>query len=124
MYAVGQTVINRINSDRPEFKNKKTVADVALSRLKKGGYEYTGMDVTRNKSIQEEFKSTPENIRNGYARAYVIAEDLLSGEMEASPIVDPDIMWYTRKDAQNKWMQENLDLVGTHGLHDFYKAPK
>lgn len=124
MYAVGQTVINRINSDRPEFKNKKTVADVALSRLKKGGYEYTGMDVTRNKSIQEEFKSTPENIRNGYARAYVIAGDLLSGEMEASPIVDPDIMWYTRKDAQNKWMQENLELVGTHGLHDFYKAPK
>jgi hypothetical protein len=124
MYAVGQTVINRINSDRPEFKNKKTVADVALSRLKKGGYEYTGMDVTRNKSIQEEFKSTPENIRNGYARAYAIAGDLLSGEMEASPIVDPDIMWYTRKDAQNKWMQENLELVGTHGLHDFYKAPK
>lgn len=123
MYAVGQTVINRINSDRPEFKNKKTVADVALSRLKKGGYEYTGMDVTRNKAIQEEFKSTPENIRNGYARAYAIAGDLLSGEMEASPIVDPNIMWYTRKDAQNKWMQENLELVGTHGSHDFYKAP-
>jgi len=124
MYAVGQTVINRINSDRPEFKNKKTVADVALSRLQKGGYEYTGMDVTRNKAIQEEFKSTPENIRNGYARAYVIAGDLLSGEMEASPIVGPDIMWYTRKDAQNKWMQENLDFVDTYGLHDFYKAPK
>ena len=124
MYAVGQTVINRINSDRPEFKNKKTVADVALSRLQKGGYEYTGMDVTRNKAIQEEFKSTPENIRKGYARAYVIAGDLLSGEMEASPIVSPDIMWYTRKDAQNKWMQENLDFVDTYGLHDFYKAPK
>jgi len=124
MYAVGQTVINRINSDRPEFKNKKTVADVALSRLQKGGYEYTGMDVTRNKAIQEEFKSTPENIRNGYARAYVIAGDLLSGEMEASPIVGPDIMWYTRKDAQNKWMQKNLDFVDTYGLHDFYKAPK
>lgn len=124
MYAVGQTVINRINSDRPEFKNKKTVADVALSRLKKGGYEYTGMDVTRNKAIQEEFKSTPENIRNGYARALSIADDLLSGEMEASPIVGPDIMWYTRKDAQNKWMQENLDFVDTYGLHDFYKAPK
>jgi hypothetical protein len=124
MYAVGQTVINRINSDRPEFKNKKTVADVALSRLQKGGYEYTGMDVTRNKAIKEEFKSTPENIRKGYARAYVIAGDLLSGEMEASPIVGPDIMWYTRKDAQNKWMQENLDFVDTYGLHDFYKAPK
>ena len=123
MYAVGQTVINRINSDRPEFKNKKTVADVALSRLNKGGYEYTGMDVSRNKAIQEEFKSTPENIRNGYARAYAIAGDLLSGEMEASPIVDPNIMWYTRKDAQNKWMQENLELVETHGSHDFYKAP-
>jgi hypothetical protein len=33
-------------------------------------------------------------------------------------------MWYTRKDAQNKWMQENLDFVDTYGLHDFYKAPK
>jgi len=123
MYAVGQTVINRINSDRPEFKNKKTVADVALSRLKKGGYEYTGMDVTRNKAIQQEFKSTPENIRNGYARALSVADDLLSGEMEASPVVGPDVMWYTRKDAQNKWMQKNLDLVDTYGLHDFYKAP-
>jgi hypothetical protein len=123
MYAVGQTVINRINSDRPEFKNKNTVADVALSRLKKGGYEYTGMDVTRNKAIQQEFKSTPENIRNGYARALSIADDLLSGEMEASPVVGPDVMWYTRKDAQNKWMQKNLDLVDTYGLHDFYKAP-
>ena len=122
MYAVGQTVINRINSDRPEFKNKNTVADVALSRLKKGGYEYTGMDVTRNKAIQQEFKSTPENIRNGYARALSIADDLLSGEMEASPVVGPDVMWYTRPDAQNKWMQKNLERVETYGSHDFYKA--
>lgn len=122
MYAVGQTVINRINSDRPEFKNKNTVADVALSRLKKGGYEYTGMDVTRNKAIQQEFKSTPENVRNGYARALSIADDLLSGEMEASPIVGPDVMWYTRPDAQNKWMQKNLERVETYGSHDFYRA--
>jgi len=42
--------------------------------------------------------------------------------MEASPVVGPDVMWYTRPDAQNKWMQKNLERVETYGSHDFYKA--
>ena len=123
MYAVGQTVLHRAASDRTEFKKQTSPRDVILSRLDKGAYQYVGMDVKRNKGLRTNFKTRRESYEKGLARAMAVAEDLLSGEMESSPVISDDVMWYTRKDAPNQWMRENLVLVTTHGQHEFYKAP-
>lgn len=123
MYAVGQTVLHRAASDRTEFKKQTSPRDVILSRLDKGAYQYVGMDVKRNKGLRTNFKTRRESYEKGLARAMAVAEDLLSGEMESSPVISNDVMWYTRKDAPNQWMRENLVLVTTHGQHEFYKAP-
>ena len=123
MYAVGNTVLHRVASNRPEFKKQTSPRDVILKRLSKGAYEYVGMDVTRNKGLKKNFVDNRESYEKGLARATAVAEDLLSGEMEGSPAVSSDVMWYTRKDAPNQWMRENLILVETIGEHEFYKAP-
>ena len=123
MYAVGNTVLHRVASNRPEFKKQTSPRDVILKRLSKGAYEYVGMDVTRNRGLKENFKDNRASYEKGLARATAVAEDLLSGEMEGSPAVSSDVMWYTRKDAPNQWMRKNLILVETIGEHEFYKAP-
>ena len=123
MYAVGNTVLHRVASNRPEFKKQTSPRDVILKRLSKGAYEYVGMDVTRNKGLKKNFVDNRESYEKGLARATAVAEDLLSGEMEGSPAVSSDVMWYTKKDAPNQWMRENLILVETIGEHEFYKAP-
>ena len=123
MYAVGNTVLHRVASDRPEFKKQTSPRDVILKRLSKGAYEYVGMDVTRNRGLKENFKDDRASYEKGLARATAVAEDLLSGEMEGNPTVPSDVMWYTRKDAPNQWMRKNLILVETIGEHEFYKAP-
>jgi len=124
MYAVGQTAIHRRNSNEPEFKKQKSLRDVLLKRLPKGAFEYVGMDVKRNKGLKENFKTNRANYEKGLARATAVAQDLLAGEMESDPAVSPDVMWYTRKDAPNQWMRNNLTLVQTIGEHEFYKAPE
>jgi len=123
MYAVGNTVLHRVASNRPEFKKQTSPRDVILKRLSKGAYEYVGMDVTRNRGLKENFTDDRESYEKGLARATAVAEDLLSGEMEGSPAVSSDVMWYTKKDAPNQWMRKNLILVETIGEHEFYKAP-
>ena len=123
MYAVGQTVLHRAASDRTEFKKQTSPRDVILSRLDAGAYQYVGMDVKRNKGLRTNFNTRRNSYEKGLARAMAVAEDLLSGEMESSPVISDDVMWYTRKDAPNQWMRENLVLVTTHGQHEFYKAP-
>ena len=123
MYAVGNTVLHRVASNRPEFKKQTSPRDVILKRLSKGAYEYVGMDVTRNKGLKKNFVDNRESYEKGLARATAVAEDLLSGEMEGSPAVSSDVMWYTKKDAPNQWMRKNLILVETIGEHEFYKAP-
>ena len=123
MYAVGQTAIHRRNSNEPEFKKQKSLRDVLLKRLPKGAFEYVGMDVKRNKGLKENFTTNRANYEKGLARATAVAQDLLGGEMESDPAVSPDVMWYTRKDAPNQWMRNNLTLVQTIGEHEFYKAP-
>ena len=123
MYAVGQTAIHRRNSNEPEFKKQKSLRDVLLKRLPKGAFEYVGMDVKRNKGLKENFTTNRANYEKGLARATVVAQDLLGGGMESDPTVSPDVMWYTRKDAPNQWMRNNLILVKTIGEHEFYKAP-
>ena len=123
MYAVGQTAIHRRNSNEPEFRKQKSLRDVLLKRLSKGAFEYAGMDVKRNKGLKENFTTNRANYERGLARATVIAQDLLGGEMESDPAVSPDVMWYTRQDAPNQWMRNNLTLVEIIGEHEFYKAP-
>ncbi len=123
MYAVGQTAIHRRNSNEPEFKKQKSLRDVLLKRLPKGAFEYVGMDVKRNKGLKQNFTTNRANYEKGLARATAVAQDLLGGEMESDPTVSPDVMWYTRKDAPNQWMRNNLILVKTIGEHEFYKAP-
>ena len=123
MYAVGQTAIHRRNSNEPEFKKQRSLRDVLLKRLPKGAFEYVGMDVKRNKGLKENFTTNRANYEKGLARATTVAQDLLGGEMESDPAVSSDVMWYTRKDAPNQWMRNNLTLVQTIGEHEFYKAP-
>ena len=123
MYAVGQTAIHRRNSNEPEFRKQKSLRDVLLKRLSKGAFEYAGMDVKRNKGLKENFTTNRANYERGLARATAIAQDLLGGEMESDPAVSPDVMWYTRQDAPNQWMRNNLTLVEIIGEHEFYKAP-
>jgi hypothetical protein len=126
MYAVAQTTVNRKDNTDPNlgFKNQDTLPKVILKRLPKGAFEYDGLDKTRGVGMRNEFNSNFNNFKMGVSRAYAISSDILSGEMESSPAIPKDVMWYENPTTTGtSWMQDNLQYFDTFGSHAFYTAP-
>ena len=121
MYAVAQTAINRMNNDDPTlgFRNQDTLQKVLLKQRPKGAFEYEGMDKTRGTNMRNEYNNTYDNFARGAARAYAIATDILSGEMESSPPIPENVLFYEAP-AGESWMTRNLDYFNSYGGHDFY----
>ena len=126
MYAVAQTTVNRKDNTDPNlgFRKQDTLPKVILKRLSKGAFEYDGLDKTRGVGMQNEFNSNFNNFKRGVSRAYAISSDVLSGEMESSPAIPKDVMWYENPTTTGtSWMQDNLQYFDTFGSHAFYTAP-
>ncbi|MGB1651851.1 MAG: hypothetical protein ACPHEP_12550, partial [Acidimicrobiales bacterium] len=121
MYAVAQTAINRMNNTDPTlgFRNQDTLQKVLLKQRPKGAFEYEGMDKTRGTNMRNEYNNTYDNFARGAARAYAIATDILSGEMESSPPIPENVLFYEAP-AGESWMTRNLDYFNSYGGHDFY----
>ena len=125
MYAVAQTAVNRMNSTDPNmgFRNQNTLQKVLLKQRPKGAFEYEGMDKTRGSNMRSEYNDTYDIFAQGAARAYSIANDILSGEMESSPPIPENVMWYEAPTQSGEsWMTRNLDFFDSYGGHNFYVA--
>lgn len=125
MYAVAQTAVNRMNNDDPNlgFRNQDTLQKVLLKQRPKGAFEYEGMDKSRGTDMRDEYNNTYDIFSRGAARAYAIATDILSGEMESSPAVPENVMWYEAPtQSGDSWMTRNLDFFDSYGGHNFYTA--
>ena len=113
MYAVAQTAVNRRDNDDPSlgFRNQDTLQKVLLKQRPKGAFEYEGMDKSRGVDMRDEYKNKYDIFARGAARAYSIASDILSGEMESSPAVPANVMWYEAPTQSGEsWMTRNLDF--------------
>ena len=125
MYAVAQTAVNRMNSTDPNlgFRKQDTLQKVLLKQRPQGAFEYEGMDKTRGTNMRNEYNSTYDIFAQGAARAYAIATDVLSGEMESSPAIPENVMWYEAPtQSGDSWMTRNLDFFNSYGGHNFYTA--
>lgn len=124
MYAVAQTAVNRMNSTDPNlgFRKQDTLQKVLLKQRPQGAFEYEGMDKTRGTNMRDEYNSTYDIFARGAARAYAIATDVLSGEMESSPAIPENVMWYEAPSGDESWMTRNLDFFDSYGGHNFYTA--
>jgi len=125
MYAVAQTAVNRMNSDDPSlgFRNQDSLQKVLLKQRPKGAFEYEGMDKTRGTLMRDEYNSTFDIFAQGAARAYAIASDILSGEMESTPPIPENVMWYEAPtQSGDSWMTRNLEFFDSYGGHNFYTA--
>jgi hypothetical protein len=122
MKAIGQVVVNRANSNYRNFKKQNTIKDVILSQTKGGAFEFAGVDKTPFNRILKDIKQGKAD--RGLAKAYSAANDVLSGEMEAEPIVSPNTLYYTLPKAQSQWMRKSpdLQLSTKFGKHEFYEV--
>ena len=60
----------------------------------------------------------------GLAKAYAAAQNVLDPETEGANRLDPNTLFYTRKDAPSQWMRESKDLEFSTELggHEFYRT--
>ena len=61
---------------------------------------------------------------SGLARAFAAAQNVLDPEREGANRLDPNTLFYTRKDARSQWMRESKDLEFSTelGEHEFYRT--
>ena len=122
MEAIGEVVNNRINSNYYDFKNIKTLDDALLKQTKRGAFQFSGLEPSTFFERAKEVKGGTAS--KGLAKAYAAAQNVLDPETEGANRLDPDTLFYTRKDAPSQWMRESKDLEFSTELggHEFYRT--
>jgi len=122
MEAIGEVVNNRINSNYYDFKNIKTLDDALLKQTKRGAFQFSGLEPSTFFERAKEVKGGTAS--KGLAKAYAAAQNVLNPETEGANRLDPDTLFYTRKDAPSQWMRESKDLEFSTELggHEFYRT--
>ena len=122
MEAIGEVVNNRINSNYYDFKNIKTLDDALLKQTKRGAFQFSGLEPSTFFERAKEVKGGTAS--KGLAKAYAAAQNVLDPETEGANRLDPNTLFYTRKDAPSQWMRESKDLEFSTELggHEFYRT--
>ena len=122
MEAIGEVVNNRIKSDYYDFKGIKTLDDALLKQTKRGAFQFSGLEPSTFFERAKEVKGGTAS--KGLAKAYAAAQNVLDPETEGANRLDPNTLFYTRKDAPSQWMRESKDLEFSTELggHEFYRT--
>lgn len=128
MEAVGQVIVNRANTNDPDFKNVNTVKDVLKQRSGRGKgskmFQFDGLEPT---SVRDRLKEiTSGRAPNALNKVFAAAENVLSRQQpnaESQPILPDHVLYYTKPGASGAGFFENnplLEPFSEIGGHNFY----
>ncbi len=125
LMGVGQTVINRANSNRKDFKNVNDIPAVLKQRSGRGTgskmFQYDGLEP---KNIKPRLEEVIEGrVPGAVTKMFMAADNLLDPEAQYSPIISKFVTSYTKPDAPlAKDMELNplMRYSTSIGGHDYY----
>jgi len=125
LMGVGQTVINRANSNRKDFKNVNDIPAVLKQRSGRGTgskmFQYDGLEP---KNIKPRLEEVIEGkVPGAVTKMFMAADNLLDPEAQSSPIISKFVTSYTKPDAPlAKDMELNplMRYSTSMGGHDYY----
>ena len=128
MEAVGQVIVNRANTNDPDFKDVNTVKEVLKQRSSRGeGSKMFQFDGLEPSSVRDRLKEiTSGRAPDALNKVFAAADNVLSRQQpdaESYPTLPDHVLYYTKPGAAGAGFFENnplLEPFSEIGGHSFY----